>query len=75
MIKNEHNPHHMDIGPTRFPWDGPGAQRSYHAHGTAQAPMWNLILPLLVAENGAALRFDFVLPVSTSYFNFPLYRL
>lgn len=38
MIKNEHNPHHMDIGPTRFPWDGPGAQKelphSRHSTGT-----------------------------------------
>lgn len=70
MINNEHNRHHLDTGHMRFPWEGSlGLGRSQGAHGTAQA-LTGPVPTLLVAENGAALRSDFVLPAPDISFQF-----
>lgn len=70
MIKNEHKHNHLDIGHLRCPWEGSlGLGRRQGAHNIACAPTWLVIL-LLVAENGDALRSDSVLPARSISFQF-----
>lgn len=69
MIKSEHNHHHPDVGHVRFLWEASlGHGRNHSSHN--MAPTWRLILPSVVVMNGAALRFDFVLPTPDVLFQF-----